>query len=43
LTVVLSCGGGDLAAVQRDVDATQADVTAGLIELGYAISRVVVS
>jgi nicotinamide-nucleotide amidase len=41
LTVVLSCGGGDLAAVRADVDAVQADVTAGLMALGYAIARVV--
>jgi nicotinamide-nucleotide amidase len=41
LTVVLSCGGGDLDAVRRDVDATQHDVAAGLVDLGYTIARVI--
>jgi len=41
LTVVLSRGGSDLRAIRGEVDQTERDVVAGLMELGYAVLRVI--
>lgn len=43
LTVVLSRGGNDLAIIRRDIEFTEHETLAGLMELGYTILRVVES
>jgi molybdopterin-biosynthesis enzyme MoeA-like protein len=43
LTIVLSCGGGDLTIARQEVELTEAEAIAGLMTLGYAVKRVMES